>query len=114
MDLEIEDPDILKILNYLDIKNKRVRAWIAGIETFFLRVDEHHLYLISAGIAFNILLYLIPLLLIAIYLVNIIFGVGSITSFLTDTLEKILPPNASTTEFLRTTLDHCFGFHQLY
>ncbi|MFA6572440.1 MAG: hypothetical protein WCT77_14525, partial [Bacteroidota bacterium] len=74
MKLEIQDQDILKALNLLGIKNKRIRKIIAGIEEFFLRVEKHHLYLISAGIAFNILLYLIPLLLIAIYLVDVIFG----------------------------------------
>ena len=82
------------------------------IKIFFDRVEEHHLYLIAAGIAFNILLYLMPLLLVAVYIVNLIVGVDVISGELISSLEGILPPNSATTDFIQTTLkevDLIFG-----
>ena len=105
LDLEIKDRDILKFLNLLNLKNKKFRRIVGGIEFFFERVEQHHLYLLSAGIAFNILLYLIPLLLIAIYLVNIITEVGSVSTFLTTALQGVLPPSNKTYTFLKTTIE---------
>ncbi len=109
LELEIKDKDILKFLNLIGFKSRKIRRLIAGFESYFERVERHHLFLVSAGIAFNILLYLIPLLLIAVYLVNIIFGIGSVTSFLTQTLQSILPPNNKTTIFLKTTLEEVYS-----
>lgn len=72
---------------------------------FFDRVDEHHLYLISAGIAFNILLYLIPLLLVGVYVFNLLFGADVITVTIMDALSNILPPNSTTTDLLKGTIN---------
>lgn len=105
LELEIKDRDVLKILNLLNFKNKKFRRVVAGFESFFERVEQHHLFLLSAGIAFNILLYLIPLLLIAIYLVNVIFEVGSVSLFLTTALEGVLPPHNKTFDFLKKTIE---------
>jgi membrane protein len=109
LELEIKDKDILKFLNLLGIRSKRIRRIIAGFEIYFERIEKHHLFLVSAGIAFNLLLYLIPLLLIAVFLVNVIFEINSVTSFLTQTLQSVLPPNNKTTEFLRATLEEVYS-----
>ena len=109
LELEIKDKDLLWFLNLMGLKNKKFRRIIAGFESFFERVEQHHLFLISAGIGFNLLLYLIPLLLIAIYLVNVIFEINSVTSFLTQTLQSILPPNSKTADFLKSTIEEVYG-----
>ncbi len=105
LELEIKDRDILKFLNLLNLKNKKFRRVVGGFESFFERVEQHHIFLLSAGIAFNILLYLIPLLLIAIFLVNLISEVGSVSTFLTTALQGVLPPNNKTYTFLKTTIE---------
>ena len=71
---------------------------------FFERVDEHHLFLIAAGIAFNIILYMIPLLLVGVYFINEFFGADSVSKLIIETAEKILPPNNTTTELLQSTI----------
>ena len=93
LQLEIQDPDLKKILDFLRIRNRRVVKFFAGVEEFFNRADRHHIFLLSAGIAFNLLLYLIPMLLVAVYIVKIVFGIDSITSFLRETLSQYLPPS---------------------
>ena len=105
MKLEIQDKVIIKALDFLHLKNKLLRKIIAVIEIFFYRTASHHIYLISAGIAFNLLLYLIPLLLIAVYLVDIIFGAASISDFIIDIINQVLPPNENTMNYIESILN---------
>lgn len=104
MQLEIKDKDILKALNLLGIKNKYIRHTIAFIEIFFERIAAHHLFLISAGIAFNILLYLIPLLLVVVFIISSFFNTNDIIHFLSKSLNEILPPGKQSQELLATTI----------
>jgi membrane protein len=108
LQLEIQDQDIQKILNFFGIRNPKVVKFIAGVEEFFNRADKHHIFLLSGGIAFNLLLYLIPLLLVAVYIVNIVFGVDSITSFLRESIGSYMPPGA----FAEDTLNE--AIHEVY
>ncbi len=50
------------------------------------RISKHHLYMLAAGIAFNIMIYMIPLFLMVIFIVSVVFDATAIT----DTLEKFL------------------------
>lgn len=109
INLEIKEETIVKILDFLRIKNKKVRRFIGGVENFFERVDENHLFLISSGIAFTIILYLIPLLLVAIYVVKVIFGIGSLTNFLIDSIQAILPPAEQTTNLVKTVVSEAYN-----
>ncbi len=108
VNLDIKDESIIKILDFLRIRNKTVRKIIGGIEEFFDRADRNHLFLLSSGIAFTIILYLIPLLLVAIYIVKIIFGIGSLTNFLVESLQAILPPNDETNALVKTIVTEAY------
>ncbi|MCK5741740.1 MAG: YihY/virulence factor BrkB family protein [Chlorobi bacterium] len=108
MKLEIKDQDYVKILKFMRIKSKKFHRFVAGVEEVFDRVEHNHSFLMAAGIAFNILLYLIPLLLVAIYIVNVVFGIGSVTEFLTTTLENVLPPDETTTGLLQKTIEEVY------
>jgi len=68
------------------------------------RMEEHHLFLVAAGIAFNILLYLIPLLLVIIFAISSFYKVEQITQFLSHFLNDVLPPGKQTQELLFTTI----------
>ena len=63
MEFKIQDKDLIKLLRFLKIKNKHFIKFIAGVEIYTNRVGTNHLFLLSAGIAFNIMLYLLPLML---------------------------------------------------
>ena len=104
MNLEIQDSDILKILNILGIKNRTIRGIIAFIELLFERIAGHHLFLIAAGIAFNVLLYLIPLLLVVVFIISSVFDTEAITQFLAKSLNDILPPSEQSRQLLQTTI----------
>lgn len=87
---------------------QKLKEWInnklSPLYIFGEKVDEHHLFLISAGIAFNIILYMIPLLLVALYLINVIFGADKIASLLVAGLNHILPPTPASRVMIESTV----------
>ena len=68
------------------------------------RADDHNLFLIASGIAFNIILYLMPLLLLAVYIVGIIFNVSDVIIYLSAILEDLLPATQSNLDFIGNVL----------
>jgi membrane protein len=56
------------------------------------RLDKHHVYLIASGIAFNLLIYALPLALVILYVVDLVFGVSNINPFLEKIFSEFLPP----------------------
>lgn len=56
------------------------------------RVDRHHLFMLAAGLAFNIIVYLIPLILIAVFIVNLLFDNQDISVAIEDLMLDFLPP----------------------
>jgi membrane protein len=87
---------------------KIILLWIEiRLSSFFKfidRLEEHHVFLMAAGIAFNIFLYLIPLFLVSVYVVNLIFGADNITHILIKYIDSVLPPNNSTEKLLEDIL----------
>lgn len=69
------------------------------------RIEEHHLYMLAAGIAFNILIYMIPLLLLVIFTLGIMFDTASISITLENLLNDYLPETQATHEISRTILN---------
>ena len=108
MKFEIKDKDIIKFLDFLRIKSPRFRKVIAVIEAFLIRLEKNHSFLLAAGIAFNILLYVIPLLLVALYIVNLSIGADKITSFLTEIFEQIIPENPMLKDVLTETIKEVY------
>jgi membrane protein len=108
MKFEIQDRDIIKILNFLKIKNRKFKKVIAIIEAFISRLEKDHAFLIAAGIAFNILLYVIPLLLVALYIVNLTVGAETITTFLDKSLQNIIPENPKLKSVLTETINEVY------
>jgi membrane protein len=104
MYLNIKDKTILNIVNFLKIKNKKILHWIAIIEEFSERLEKNHSFLMSAGVAFNIVLYLMPLFLIAIYIVNLIFDVNTLNTSIESIVLSLLPPTESTISTLKNII----------
>ncbi len=89
-------------------KLKIIRLWIEIRLGFFFkfidRLEEHHVFLMAGGIAFNIFLYLIPLFLVLVYVVNLIFGAENILQILVKYIDTVLPPTSSTNQFISDVL----------
>jgi membrane protein len=104
MMLQPQNEYILKIFDFFRIKNQAFRRFVAILEIFSARIEKNHLYLVSAGIAFNILIYLIPLFLVAIYVVNILFRADFLVAQLQQIAGKFLPPGDTATAILDSTI----------
>lgn len=78
------------------------------LDQFFTKLSDHHTFLIAAGIAFNIFLYLIPLFLMAIFVVNMVFDFQLLAGNLKDLLMEIFPPTDSAHKLINTIIDEVY------
>jgi membrane protein len=73
-----------------------IPAWIKNayktVDSLFDRIAEHHTFLIASGLAFNILLYLIPMFLLAIFVIGSYYDSAAAVEALSKLFENILPP----------------------
>jgi membrane protein len=76
---------------------KKAYRWF---ELFADRLDSHHTFMLASGIAFNILLYLIPIFLILVLSVRLFLGPEGIIEVLNDVLLDFLPPTKETYDLL--------------
>ncbi len=93
------------MLNFFKRKKENIKNFLSASIMLLNRMEEHHIFLVAAGIAFNILLYLIPMFLVAVYILNITVGVEGLTMEIENLLKEILPPDESTKAFLRDTIN---------
>lgn len=75
------------------------------IMEFIDRLDKNHIYLNSAGIAFNILLYQIPLFLLLTFFVDITIGFENLAPQLEGVIREFLPPTETSEEYISTILN---------
>lgn len=68
------------------------------------RIDKHHLFMVAAGIAFNIIIYLIPLFLVAIYVVSMFLDESSIIKYIEALFAEWLPPTNEANSIMNSIL----------
>ena len=107
----------MNIIRQFKEKKGWAYRWYKLIEELSERTEDHHLFMIASGIAFNIILYLLPLFLVAIYVVNLIFNVDNVALALQSILRDFLPPTAASDNMLdkivaevRVIMDHSSVF----
>lgn len=73
------------------VRSLPFKKWYVVIESFFEDLGSRHLFLISAGIAFNALLCVFPLLLVALFIVGKLFDISTFIPSLEIFLSTLLP-----------------------
>jgi membrane protein len=73
-------------------------------DEFLERASRHHLYILAAGIAFNILLYLIPMFWVTIYILGFFISEEDVSLVIQDIVYELLPPTESTRSLLSDIL----------
>ncbi len=94
--------------SFLEKKCPKLYKIIFRIDDFFERVSEHHVYLIGAGIAFNIFLYLIPLFLLAVYVVSLLFGQELMNNTLETAMTDLFPPTDTARNLISAILNEVY------
>jgi|APTNR8051073442_1049403.scaffolds.fasta_scaffold02184_7 membrane protein len=78
---------------------KRIYRWL---ELFEERLDRHQTFMMASGIAFNILLYLLPVFLILVLTIRMFLGSQGIVEKFSGLLFDFLPPTQDTYAMLET------------
>jgi len=91
--------------NYFIEKLKQV--W-KTIDDFSDRIEKHHIFMLASGIAFNIIVYIIPLILVAIYISSNYVNIETINGILEDIFFDLLPPTESHYIFFKSLLNEIY------
>ena len=83
---------------------KAIKNIYSLLSEFFQRLEQDHIYLIAAGLAFNILLYQIPMFLIFTYVINLTIGFENIAHQLETILKEFLPPTSNSQNYLTSII----------
>jgi len=81
---------------------RQIYDWVME---FSDQLDDNHTYMLASGIAFNIALYIIPLFLLSIYLVNAFVDTNSLIEIIEKALKDFMPPTQSSREIIHTVID---------
>ena len=95
----------MNLIRQFKEKKGPVYKFYKEADNIFSRIDRHHLFMIAAGIAFNIIVYLIPLILIAIYVVRLIFNAQDISNTLETIMLDLLPPTESANQIIHKVVE---------
>jgi len=91
--------------NYFIEKLKQV--W-KTINDFSDNIERHHIFMLASGIAFNIIVYIIPLILVAIYISSNYVNIETINGILEDIFFDLLPPTESHYIFFKSLLNEIY------
>lgn len=89
--LKIQIPKFIKGLYYI-------------VRDFIIQIERHHIFLLSAAVAFNVILYIIPLILVGIYITYLIFGTNNFNNVAADLLFTFLPETEQSYSFVSELL----------
>jgi membrane protein len=93
---------IFKLNETVTLKLKKIYQHLSEISD---RLDEHHTFMLASGIAFNMIIYMIPLFLLAIYIVQMVFDLPALVQTIEMLLKDFLPPTKANAEFVHTIMD---------
>lgn len=93
------------MIKFFKRKKNSLKNFFSAIYLLLDRMAKHHIFLIAAGIAFNIMIYLIPMFLIAIFVAYSIWDVDDISGIIQKFASDFLPPNDTTGTLLKETLE---------
>ncbi len=82
----------------------RINRIYKFLDKFLERLDKHHIFLLAAGIAFSILLYLVPLFLVTVFVVSQIVEPETLTRALQNIVKELLPPTDQTQNLLMSII----------
>lgn len=69
------------------------KRFIRTTRRILRRADDHHIYLAASGIAFNILLFMLPTMLVMVFVIGAFMDQASVISIIEDFLLDVLPPD---------------------
>ncbi|MBL7992836.1 MAG: YihY/virulence factor BrkB family protein [Candidatus Kapabacteria bacterium] len=84
------------------------RVWRV-LSRILRRADEHHIYLAASGIAFNILIFILPTMLVMVFVIGIFIDRTLVIGAIEDFLLEVLPPDGgldATIDIVKSEINH--------
>lgn len=81
-----------------------IREYYQFVRRFIHKLDNHHIFLLSAAISFNTLLYVIPLILVGIFIATLFLDKSNFTEFISNLLFSFLPETEGSYYFISNLL----------
>jgi membrane protein len=109
---KIEEVNLIKKINYLSPRNI-----YRFLEHIYDEADKNHVYLIASGISFNILLYVVPLLLLVVYVITIFFEPEFAIKIISKLIKEALPRKIYSKELItnmREEINYLFEYRALF
>jgi membrane protein len=75
------------------ITKRRLEVAWQNLNRILRRADEHHIYLVASGVAFNIVLFILPTMLVVVFMVGLMMDQRSVLALIESFLLDVLPPN---------------------
>lgn len=73
------------------------------------RAEEHHIYLAASGIAFNILIFILPTMLVMVFVIGAFMDRALVVGAIEDFLLDVLPPDGgldATIDLVKNEINH--------
>jgi membrane protein len=71
----------------------KAKRGIRTVRRILRRADDHHIYLAASGIAFNILLFMLPTMLVMVFIIGTFMEQASVIAVIEEFLLDALPPD---------------------
>lgn len=72
------------------------------ISDFGDRLDKHNIYLLAAGISFNIVLYILPLFLVLLFILTNFFAYNDVMIVIEELVQTMMPKTTNTQAVMQT------------
>jgi membrane protein len=85
---------------------------IRTVRRILRRAEDHHIYLAASGIAFNILIFLLPTMLVMVFIIGAFMEQASVIGVIEDFLLDVLPPDGgmdAAIELIKSELTSVLG-----
>lgn len=81
-----------------------IKKFFTFVYNFIEQIENHHIFLLSAAITYNIILYIIPLILVSIFVATRFIDKNSFTELIANLLFSFLPETEGTYYFVSNLL----------
>lgn len=78
----------------------KIRKIYKTLMDFLAQADRHHVFMLASAVAFDLLLYQIPLLLLSLYLVHVTIGFDDIADYIKELFSEFMPPSSEAEQYV--------------
>ena len=83
---------------------ERLKKVYKIIMDFLEQTDKNHVFMLASAVAFDILLYQIPLFLVSLYIIHITVGFEDVAQYIENLLFEFMPPSEEASQYISSII----------